>query len=177
MIETAERLNNQAILLAADGSFTEAIACFVRALTIDKNNSLLWYNLGLTYRDSGSLKDAEDSLLKAHQLSPDDIDIIEELSLILYNQGKFDEALNYCLYGLRINPENSHLWNTRGVVLFNQGLYDDASDSFENAVIMNPYYYDALFNLRDTYRKLNNKSGEEECSKRLNELKKDGEPL
>ena len=65
MIETAERLNNQAIILAADGSFNEALACFARAITIEQNNSLLWYNMALTYRDAGKLKEAEESLKKA----------------------------------------------------------------------------------------------------------------
>ena len=62
MIETVERLNNQAIILAKDGSFKEAIACFARAITIEKDNSLLWYNLALTYRDAGQLKEAKDAL-------------------------------------------------------------------------------------------------------------------
>lgn len=177
MIETAERLNNQAILLAADGSFTEAIACFARALTIEKNNALLWFNLGITYRDAGKLKQAEEALFKSYQISPEDTDTIEELALVLYNQGKFDQAIEFCLAGLHIMPENSHLWNTHGVVLFNKEMYEEACISFENAVIMNPYYYDALFNLRDTYHKLNNKAGEDECIQRMKALKKSGEPL
>lgn len=177
MIETAERLNNQAILLAADGSYKEAIACFVRAITIEKDNSLLWYNLGLTYRDSGDLKDAEDSLLKAHYLSPFDSDIIEELTLIFYQEGKILEAMQFCTMGIFNNPESSRLWNTQGVLLFNQEDYNEASISFERAVVLNPYYYDALFNLRDTYAKIGNKAGEQECAKRLKELKKNGEPL
>ena len=43
--ETAEKLNNQAIILASHGEYTEAIACFVHALTIENDNSLLWFNL------------------------------------------------------------------------------------------------------------------------------------
>ena len=177
MIETAERLNNQAIILAADGSFNEALACFARAITNEQNNSLLWYNMALTYRDAGKLKEAEESLKKAHAISPYDPDILQELSLILYNQGKLDEALVYCQEGLMETPEDTHLWNTRGVILFNKGLYEDACDSFENAVIYNPYFYDALYNLRDTYQELNNTSGVSQCNIRLNEIKKSGDTL
>lgn len=177
MTETADRLNNQAILLAADGSFKEAIACFVRAITIEKNNSLLWYNLGLTYRDSGDLQKAENSLLKAHHISPSDTEIIEELALVLYNEGKFEDAMEYCHSGLSVNPENSKLWNTQGVILFNTKNFEEASSAFERAVVINPYYYDAIFNLKDTYAELGNKTGEIECAKRLKELKKNGETL
>lgn len=177
MIETAERLNNQAIILAADGSFKEAIACFARAITIERDNSLLWFNMALTYRDAGKLKEAEESLKKALELSPDDPEIIQELSLILYNEGNLDEALMYCQEGLMESPEDTHLWNTRGVILFNKGLYEDACDSFENAVIYNPYYYDALYNLRDTYQELNNISGVTQCNLRLKEIKNSGDAL
>lgn len=177
MLETAERLNNQAILLAQDGSFTEAIACFARALTLEKDNSLLWFNLALTYRDAGQLNKAEESLKKAYQLSPDHPDIIQELALILYNEEKLDESLAYCQHGLLQCPEDFHLWNTRGVVLFNKGLYEDACDSFENAVILHPYFYDALYNLRDTYEELHNEAGVAMCNLRMSEIKKTGDPL
>ena len=113
----------------------------------------------------------------AHAISPYDPDILQELSLILYNQGKLDEALVYCQEGLMENPEDTHLWNTRGVILFNKGLYEDACDSFENAVIYNPYFYDALYNLRDTYQELNNTSGVSQCNIRLNKIKKSGDTL
>lgn len=177
MTETAERLNNQAIVLASDGSFKEAIACFVRALTIEKDNAILWYNLGLTYRDAGDFLRAHDSLKNALKISPENTEIIEELALILYNHGFLEEALEYCASGLSIDSDNFHLWNTKGVILFNKKEYEKASYAFENAVILNPYYYDALFNLRDAYKKLNNKIGEQECSIRLRELKKNGEPF
>ena len=38
MIERSDTLNNQAIILASDGAYTEAIACFKRAIIIDKEN-------------------------------------------------------------------------------------------------------------------------------------------
>ena len=99
MIETVERLNNQAIILAKDGSFKEAIACFARAITIEKDNSLLWYNLALTYRDAGQLKEAKDALFKAKDISPDDQEILEELS------PKFEGEIKICKCNVDENPE------------------------------------------------------------------------
>lgn len=175
MTETAERLNNQAILLAKDGSYTEAIACFARAIMIDKTNALLWFNLALTYRDAGNLTHAKAILMKAKELAPEDTDIIKELALLMFSLGDFDSSLNICAEGLCLNPEDYNLWNTRGVNFFNKGIYDEACESFENAVYLNPYYADALFNLRDTYVKIGNKIGENECSMRLRELNHHGE--
>ncbi|MCR5494661.1 MAG: tetratricopeptide repeat protein [Treponema sp.] len=175
MKETVERLNNQAILLAKDGSYKEAIACFSRALTLEKNNELLWYNLALTYRDAGKTIQAKEALLKAKEISPNDQDVIEELAIILFNLEEHDASIELCLEGLKLNPENYNLWNTRGVNFFNKGNYTEACESFENAVYLNPYYDDALFNLRDAYKKLGNKVGETECSLRLKELKNNGD--
>ena len=55
MTENPDVLNTQAIDLAAKGDYDEAIACFKRAIYMENSNHLLWYNLGITYRDSGNL--------------------------------------------------------------------------------------------------------------------------
>ena len=62
MKENPEILNSQAIELASHGQYVEAIACFKRAITIARDNSLLWYNLGITYRDAGMMQLAKDAL-------------------------------------------------------------------------------------------------------------------
>jgi tetratricopeptide (TPR) repeat protein len=172
--ETAEKLNNQAILLASNGDYTEAIACFMRALTIEKGNSLLWFNLGVTCRDAGNLDTAKDALVKAHEINKTDNEIIEALALVCYSLGDLDGTLNYCTEGLNDNPQNPHLWNTTGVVFFNRSQYKNACDAFEHAVSLNPYYYDALFNLCDTYEELGNKRGQQECAERMKEIDKHG---
>ena len=49
--------------------------------------------------------------------------------------------------------------------------------AFERSVSINPYYYDALYNLRDTYDELGNKAGKEICQERLQKLKEPKEDL
>lgn len=175
MRETADKLNNQAILLAQDGSYKEAIACFVRALTIEKDNTLLWYNLGITYRDAGNTTAARECLEHAHNIDETDLEVIEELALICFHTKDYDSALSYSYEGLDINPQDCNLWNTVGVVHFNKAEYKDAQEAFEMAVMINPYYFDALYNLRDTYKEVGNKPGEQECNLRLSQIKKRGE--
>lgn len=170
MKESCERLNNQAIALAAEGEYDEAIACFMRAITMENQNYLLWFNLGITYRDAGDLKNARSAMEHAFNINPEDEEIIEALAILLYTMNSFDEAMQYCLIGLHLNEQNAHLWNTMGVIFFNTQAYADASEAFEQAITYNPYYYDALFNLRDTYEELGNTAGKEECQRRLKEL-------
>ena len=128
MTEIAEKLNNQAIILAEHGAYDDAIACLNRAVTLEQDNYLLWFNLGVTYRDAGKLHEAKLALEKAAEINPEDEDILDSL----------------------------------------------ACYAFERAIILNPYYYDAMFNLRDTYDKLGNISGYKECVGKLKEMKKLG---
>ncbi|MBO4404002.1 MAG: tetratricopeptide repeat protein [Treponema sp.] len=167
MIESCEKLNNQAINLAASGNFEEAIACLKRAITIEKENYLLWFNLGITYRDAGELQKAKEAVEKAFIMNPEDGEIIETLAHLSLTLGNMDEARRYTILGINIQPENAHIWNTTGVVFFKSGEYEEASIAFEQALILNPYYYDALYNLRDTYEELGNKAGYESCVEKL----------
>ena len=172
MIERADTLNNQAIILASDGAYNEAIACFKRAIVIDKENYLLWFNLGVTYRDAGNLCDAENALETAYRIAPEKEDVAETFATICLMQKKLNKVQEICMDSLDFNPLNPHLWNLLGVTEFQKDNYEEASSYFEQAVSINPYYLDALYNLRDTYSELKNKKGEEACNARIRELDK-----
>ena len=172
MIERADTLNNQAILLASDGAYNEAIACFKRAIVIDKENYLLWFNLGVTYRDAGNLQDAENALETAYRIAPEKEDVAETFATICLMQKKLSKVQCICMESLDLNPLNPHLWNLLGVTEFQSENYEEASSYFEQAVSINPYYLDALYNLRDTYSVLNNKKGETACDARIKEIEK-----
>ena len=170
MTERPDKLNNQAILLANGGEYLEAIACFKRALTLEQDNYLLWYNLGITYRDSGDIHNARLSLEKAHQIAPEKLDVLDTLSTLCINDEDYITALECAHKGIDLAPENSSFWNIAGVALFNMDKYDLACEHFEQALCRNPYDANALYNLRDTYEELHNHVGAKECEKRLSEL-------
>lgn len=176
MKENAEILNTQAIELAARGDFPEAIACFMRALNIEKSNSLIWYNLGVTYRDFGDLGTAKKTLLTAYEFDNTDEEVLETLSLVCFAQNEIDEAFRYCTDALELNPENAHIWNNIGVLYFTRSEYAHACEAFEKAVTLYPYYDDALYNLHDVYVELGNTAGAEDCQRRLSELVKNNKP-
>lgn len=172
LVEKAGILNDRAIQLAHAGSFDEALACLKRAVTIEKDNYLLWFNLGVTYRDAGKLGDARKALEKAYEINGTDEDVIEMLAVVCFDMKDYDDALVYCSEGIEFNENNPHLWNTAGVVYFNRKEYDKAAEAFEVAVTLNPYYYDGLFNLHDTYEELGNTNGAADVSARMKEIEK-----
>ncbi|MBQ0052544.1 MAG: tetratricopeptide repeat protein [Treponema sp.] len=170
MKETVVTLNLQAMELASKGDFSEAIACLKRALSLEKFNYLLWYNLGLTYRDAGEYKKSLHALEQAHQLNEDDDEVIEMLAIVCLNLGEMEEAHAYCSEGLQKNARNAHLWNTLGVIHFNCNEFEEACGAFEEAVTLNSYYYDALYNLRDTYEELGNQAGYQQCMLQMHNI-------
>lgn len=171
MTERPDQLNNQAIIFANNGNYNDAISCFKRAIVIDSENSLLWYNLGITYRDMGELFNSRESFRKALRISPENEEILEALATCCIQMKRLAEAEHYSMIGLNENEANAHFWNLMGVINFQKENYTEAADFFEQAVYINPYYEDALINLRDTYEQLGNKNGMSECQKKLDEIK------
>ena len=171
MRESSEQLNNQAIRLAYKGEYQDAIACFKRAITVEQENYLLWFNLALTYRDAGNFEAAKKTMEYALSLYRDNEEIIEALSNLCISMGLFDEAMFYCIAGFEVNDFNAHFWNIAGVIHFQIEEYAEAAEFFEHAVSISPHYYDVLANLKDTYEELGNIAGMEECNKKLESLK------
>lgn len=176
MLENSEKLNNQAVTLAAKGEYDDAIACLKRAITVENENALLWFNLALTYRDAGQIAKAKAAIEYAYTINPQDEEIIETLAVLCISAGAMDEALLHCTAGLELNSLNPHFWNTAGVIHFSSADYQTAADCFEHAVSLDPHYYDAVFNLRDTYGELKNSVGVQECARLLSSIRKESQP-
>lgn len=174
MDKEALKLNEQAIELSARGNYKEAIACFLSAIHIEKKNGLLWYNLGITYRDSGDLQAAKNALFQAHKLDSENVEILETLSLVCYAAEDLEDAYVWAYEALQINPQNAYIWNNIGVYHFSESDFSAAATAFEKALCIYPHYYDALFNLKDTYLELGNKVGAKECENKMREITKKG---
>lgn len=171
--ENPESLNCQAIELASLGEYNEAIACFHKALLLDSTNYRLWYNLGLTYHALGDYPAAKKTFLKSYKLHPEDADLLESLGLTCYNMEEYDEAEDYYCEAISLNFYRDTLWNNLGVLYFARQNFEKACDAFEHALTMNPDYYNALFNLRDTYAELGNYSGVKVCEEKMRNLRQD----
>ncbi|MBR4630390.1 MAG: tetratricopeptide repeat protein [Treponema sp.] len=171
MKENAETLNNNALHLIKKGNVDDAIELLKRAVTIEPENQTIWFNLGITLRDDGNFEEARHALETAHMLDPDNTEIIDTLAITCMNGEDMDAALSYCAEGLEKNELDAHLWNTFGVLYFNKNELDLAAEAFEHAITLNPYYYDALFNLRDTYEEMGNEAGKKECTEQMKNIK------
>lgn len=170
MTERPDVLNNHAILLAAKGNYDDAISCLKRAIILEKDNYLLWYNMGTTFRDAGKLKEARDAMETAYRLDPENMEVLVSLSQIALMQQDFERAAQVCHEGISFTDSNPEIWNLMGVIFFQQNVFKMAADCFERALTLNSFYADALFNLRDTYEELGEEVAVLECERRMREL-------
>jgi tetratricopeptide (TPR) repeat protein len=85
-------LNNLGITLYEKGEPEEAERCFLRSLEIDSDQNNAYINLAKSCRDQRRVADAEEALLKALELYPEQPEIHWDLSLALLELGKFEEG-------------------------------------------------------------------------------------
>lgn len=170
MKETAEYLNDSAVLFASEGSHWEAIACLKKGLLLEPENGILWFNLALSYRAIGRRSESRTALMNAVEANPADPDIIDTLAVVLHELGEDSAAEDAYLKALDLAPGNGRIWNNFGVLQFSQTKYTDAASSFEKALSLIPDFEDALYNLRDTYDELGKTEQRDTCTRLMAEM-------
>jgi tetratricopeptide (TPR) repeat protein len=153
-METADSLNNSGIALTEANRPNEAIPLFRRALVMEPENPCLWLNLGIAQQHTGDYEEALDSF--QHALCIDDSldEAWMSMGLIYYEMEQLDLAEENYQSALIHNEQSPKTWNNLGVLYFTQGCYDTARHCFEEAVSLAPLYEEAIANLRDTCREL-----------------------
>jgi tetratricopeptide (TPR) repeat protein len=153
-METATALNDSGIALTEAKHPDEAIPVFRKALKMEPENPLLWFNLGIAQQHTGDYEEALTSFLKAVNINDSLDEAWLSMGLIYYEQNQFDLAEDCYHFALGHNENSPKIWNNLGVLYFNQQYYEEARHCFEEAIALAPIYEEALFNLRDTCREL-----------------------
>jgi tetratricopeptide (TPR) repeat protein len=169
-METAASLNDSGIALTEANRPIDAIPLFRKALLMEPGNPLLWLNLGIAQHRSGEYEGAEESIERCRSLDDDNFEAWGELGLLCYEGERYEEAEFFYNGALERNDSSPRLWNNLGVLYFTEGAYDDARECFERAISLDPYYWDALFNIRDACGELGDERAAVEFDRRLKEL-------
>ena len=153
-METAAFLNDSGIALTEANRPNEAIPLFRKALCMEPENPLLWLNLGIAQQRTGDYEDAIDSFHRAIMIEDQLAEAWVSMGLIYYDLEQFELAEECYHSALLRDDSDPKTWNNMGVLYFTEGSFEEARRCFEEAVSLSPVYYDALFNLRDTCREL-----------------------
>lgn len=169
-MDNAASLNDSGIALTEANRPLEAIPLFRRALIMEPKNPLLWLNLGIAQQRIGEYGDALESFQRAALYDSELADAWASMGLIHYELEQFAEAEECYYLALERDPDSPKIWNNLGVLYFSEGSYEEARHCFEEALSLLPIYYDAIYNLRDTCRELEDYRAAAEFERVLSEL-------
>ncbi|MBF0194983.1 MAG: tetratricopeptide repeat protein [Magnetococcales bacterium] len=157
-----------------------AVELFQRAISIDNNMALLYYNLATSLCPLGRIKEAIKVLHTALEKQPENSQITNYLNTLINNNktiskngsvpssakkaltkgisshkiGRLDEAINWYNKSLEINPENEVALLNIGLALQTTGKLDEAVIYYQKSIFVNHNYPEAYFNLGNGLKEL-----------------------
>jgi len=91
--------------------------------------------------------------------------------------GHVNRAVASLKSALKMDPQDASLYNNLAVLLYQQDQLEEAARYLGGAVALDPYYYDALFNLMRVSRKLDDTDAVKKQLLRCNEIKPDDDKV
>lgn len=105
-----------------ENSFEVALLAYETLLKFQPNLVRVYGKVGEIYgKNLNNLPKAEEYLLTAHQIKPDNTDIIQKLGVVFAIQGNTNKALEIFLKGEEIEPENARILINIGLTYNNIG--------------------------------------------------------
>lgn len=126
-----------AMVLLDEGYTKEALAHFLHLAEIFKDDSELFYNIGIIYEKLKDLKKAKESYETAIQLSPNDVDAYYNLGLVYTDLGEQEKAIECFETVLDADNDDSNTYFNIGICYFKQGKFDSAKYYFQRTLDLN----------------------------------------
>ncbi|MDO9324508.1 MAG: tetratricopeptide repeat protein [Methanoregula sp.] len=104
-------------------------------------NETYAYNLvdkGIECYLSGNLACSFKSFDAAHEILPNDSNIIFVQAQVLSLQKRYDEALEKIDDAIALKPDSAEFWYQKGIILNNMGKYFESGSSFDRAAELKP---------------------------------------
>jgi protein O-mannosyl-transferase len=141
------------LVLARQGKIDEALVYYHEALRINQNDETTHNNLGVALAGKGMFNEAILHFQEALRLRPDYVYANRNMGGALAGLGKMEEAIGYYEKALKIDRGNAVTHNNLGLALATVGRDQEAIGHFQEALKINPYYEDAINNIRSLQRK------------------------
>lgn len=106
---------------------------------------------GTLYLNEGEIDKALRSYRATLRKSPENLEALYGVGVILQKKQKFQEAKNYLEKALQIDDNNCYIWNNYGIVCANLKEYEDAIEAFKKSYKLNPTFKAPRQNLAEVY--------------------------
>lgn len=117
--------------------FSGAARTFRRALELDPDNKLAWYNLGVIAQRDGRTADAREAYDKALKIDPTYASALFNEAVLLESSDP-DQAVALLKRAVAADPKASTAYLHLGRALAKKGRDDEAEDAFRRAVAIDP---------------------------------------
>jgi tetratricopeptide (TPR) repeat protein len=135
------------IALRNAGRYEESLHQFERALALDPNNPVVFFQIGKTHAALGRDSLAIAALTRSAVLAPLYEDAHEHLAFAYASLGRYAEALREFAAAVKINPTSSSLRLNLGVTYGNLGMKREAIEEFKLALRYDKANWKAMYNL------------------------------
>ena len=129
---------------AGSGDLDGAIKMYRDALTVSPGHYRLLYNLGVTYRKKGWIREATRALEQSRDSNPDFVVTHFNLALAYYEQKRYAEAIAEHKEVLRLRPDYALSYGNLGRIYLERGDVDLALTELNLALAIQPKLVPAL---------------------------------
>jgi len=133
----------------------------------DSKQANFFLNFANFYAQTNRAQLAEDNYEKAHKLSPQNLDILYNWSLVLNQQGKYQSAITTINKAIKLNNKPAQFHNILGSAYKNIEQYDEAISAFNKVIAANATDFFAWHNLGVTYRVMGKPEKAINCYKKI----------
>src|SRR5215472_1135372 len=115
-----------------------ALQLFSRVIDLNPDNWPAMWHVGKIHQRHGDHAVALEWFIQAHNLNPEQVDVLREASICAMALGRSEEAISYASSALRIRPNDAGLQSNLAAAFLLAGRLDEAKQSIERALAEDP---------------------------------------
>ena len=149
----ARPYNIRGLAYYQQGSFTQAISDYNKAIEIYPDYAEAYNNRGNAYVKQGSIPQAISDLSRAIEINPNHAEVYYNRGNAYVEQGSIPQAISDLSRAIEINPNYVEAYNNRGNAYVKQDSIQQAISDYNKAIEIYPDYAEAYNNRGNAYVK------------------------
>jgi tetratricopeptide (TPR) repeat protein len=119
--------------------YERAIKYYEKSMALGRKTNFIYRNLGISYERAGQFKQAEDALVKALKLNPDDAVTLNYIGYWWVDENRrIEEAFDLIKKAVKLQPASGYFADSLGWAYFRQNKFDKAVQWLEKAIQLTP---------------------------------------
>ena len=135
---------------------TLACDCYSKAINIDPNFAVSYFNLGSLFHEQNSFEHAIKYYKKAISLNPNYIDAIFNLAIVFKENGEVNKAIGFYKSLLKKDYNHIDTHYNLGIIFKEINRFSSSIFHFNEVLKIKPIYLDTFIKLGSLYQKIKN---------------------